>query len=241
VNARVWSSIVVSTAALMMLVGTIAAQGLEIKYVRDSEAYAVLTRQVYRSALEAVESWVANAQAGGPWAVAIDVDETTLDNSTYQLELGTYDISYDDPSWNAWVARREAGVVPGVIDFVASVRGMGGRVAWISNRLEVSLEDTRVNLDLVGLWSDDDRLCLKGDPEYTKADRRRDLANGEGPCGWPGTPVTIAAFLGDQMGDFPATGEPFPGAGEDSAFGTRFFMLPNPMYGPWSRRVTRHR
>jgi hypothetical protein len=43
------------------------------------------------------------------------------------------------------------------------------------------------------------------------------------------------------MGDFPADGEPFPGAGEDSAFGTRFFMLPNPMYGPWSRSVTRRR
>jgi predicted secreted acid phosphatase len=139
------------------------------------------------------------------------------------------------------VARREAGVVPGVTEFVAAVRRMGGRVAWISNRFEVSQEDTRVNLDQVGLWSDDDQLCLKGDPEYTKADRRQDLADGEGLCAWAGAPVTIAVFLGDQMGDFPATGEPFSGAGEDSAFGTRFFMLPNPMYGPWSRRVTRRR
>jgi len=217
VSGRVWSSIAVSAAVLMMPIGTAAAQGLEIKYVRDGETYAVLTRQVFRAALEAVESWVADAQSGGPWAVSLDIDETTLDNSTYQLELGTYDISYDEPSWNAWVARREAGVVPGVIEFVASVRSMGGRVAWISNRFEV------------------------GDSAYTKADRRRDLASGEGSCAWPGAPVTIAAFLGDQMGDFPATGEPFPGAGEDSAFGTRFFMLPNPMYGPWSRRVTRHR
>ena len=240
-NARVWSCIVVSVAVLMVSVETLAAQGLEINYVRASETYAVLTRQVYRSALEAVESWVADAQSDGPWAVSLDVDETTLDNSTYQLEVVTYGISYDEPSWNSWVARREAGVVPGVIQFVASVRRMGGRVAWISNRFNVSLEDTRINLDLVGLWNDDDRLCLKGDSEYTKADRRRDLASGEGSCARHGTPVKIAAFVGDQIGDFPAAGEPFPGAGEDSAFGIRFFMLPNPMYGPWSRRVTRQR
>lgn len=240
-NTRIWSSLAVASAALMIPVEHAAAQGLEIKYVRDSETYAVLTRQVYRSALESVRSWVANAQAGGPWAVVLDVDETTLDNSTYQLEVGTYHTEYDEPSWNAWVGRREAGTIPGVIEFVAAVRRMGGRVAWISNRFEVSQEDTRANLDQVGLWDDDDRLCLKGDPEYSKADRRRDLGTGEGLCAWVGTPVTVAAFLGDQMGDFPATGEPFPAAGDDSAFGTRFFMIPNPMYGPWSRRVTRLR
>lgn len=240
-KVRLWSSVVVSAAALMMPAGIIAAQGLDIRYVRDSDAYAVLTRQVYRSALQAVRSWVANNQASGPWAVVLDVDETTLDNSTYQLELGTYHKDYDEPSWNAWVARREAGVVPGVVEFVAAVRGLGGRVAWISNRYEVSREDTRVNLDAVGLWDDDDRLCLEGDPEYTKAHRRRDLAGGKGECAWGGTPITIAAFLGDQMEDFPAPGEPFPEAGEDSAFGTRFFMIPNPMYGPWSGRVTRRR
>lgn len=231
----------VAIAALVVPTGVTAAQGIDIKYVRDSEAYATLTRQVYRSALASVRSWVADAQTGDPWAVVLDIDETTLDNSTYQLELGTYHTAYDDPAWNAWVARREAGPVPGVVEFVAAVRDMGGRVAWISNRFVVSLEDTRVNLDRLGLWHDDDRLCLKGDTEYTKADRRRDLAGGAGPCSWVGTPVFVAAFLGDQMGDFPAMGEPFPGAGEDAAFGARFFMLPNPMYGPWSRRVTRIR
>ncbi len=240
-NARIWSCIAVAAAALMMPARAIAAQGLEIKYVRDSETYAVLSRQVFRSAFESVRSWVADAQAGGPWAVVLDVDETALDNSTYQLQLGAYNKDYDEPSWNAWVARREAGAVPGVVEFIAAVRGMGGRVAWISNRFEVSREDTRVNLDMVGLWDEGDRLCLKGDPEYTKADRRRDLAGGEGACAWVGTSITVAAFLGDQMGDFPATDEPFPDAGEDSAFGTRFFMIPNPMYGPWARRVTRRR
>ncbi len=167
-NARFWSSVVVSAAALIAPTGTIAAQGLDIKYVRDSDTYAVLTRQVYRSALEAVRSWVADAQSSGPWTVVLDVDETTLDNSIYQLELGTYRKDYDEPSWIAWVARREAGVVPGVVEFIAEVRSMGGRVAWISNRFDVSREDTRVNLETVGLWDDDDRLCLRATPSIPR-------------------------------------------------------------------------
>ena len=221
--------------------GGLTAQSVEVKYVRDSEAYAVLTRQVYRAGLEAVRGRVADAQERGPWAVVLDLDETTLDNSTYQLEIASYGTSYTDSTWNAWVARREAGVVPGVVEFVAAVRALGGRVAWLSNRFGVSREDTRANLEQVGLWNPDDRLCLKDAPEYTKADRRGELAAGAGKCAWDGTPVAVMAFFGDQLGDFPQPGEPFPDAGQDQAFGSRFFMLPNPMYGPWARTVTRVR
>ena len=45
--------------------------------------------------------------------------------------------------------------------------------------------------------------------------------------------------MGDQMGDFPAAGESDPDAGNDAAFGVRYFLLPNPMYGAWVSRRTR--
>jgi len=221
--------------------GGLAAQGTEVKYVRDSEAYAVLTRQVFRAGLDAVQRRVADAGEQGPWAVVLDVDETALDNSTYQLEIATYGTVYDDTTWNAWVARREAGVVPGVVEFIAAVRRLGGRVAFVSNRFAVSREDTRANLESVGLWQAGDLLCLQDGPNYSKADRRAEIAAGAGRCAWAGTPMAVMAFVGDQLGDFPADGEPFPQAGDDQAFGSRFFLLPNPMYGPWSRRVTRVR
>lgn len=212
----------------------------EVKYVRDAEEYATLTRQVYRLALAAVTDATRGARAG-TWAVALDVDETALDNSAYQLERFSYGQPFGSDSWNAWVVRGEAGVVPGVQEFIAGVRRLGGRVAWISNRDDRTRAATQGNLARVGLWSDADRICLAGDTAYTKAVRRAELAEGRGACGWSGTPVRVAAFVGDQMGDFPAAGEADADAGKDEAFGRRYFLLPNPMYGAWATRVTRRR
>lgn len=208
---------------------------LGVKWVRDSEEYAALSRQVYRVAARAVAQAVPQ---GRPWAVVLDIDETALDNSVYELERATYGLPFADASWDAWVARRQAAVVPGAVDFVAEVRRLGGRVAWISNRPDRLAEATRANLESAGLWSVTDRLCLAGDTAYTKRVRRAEVFAGRGRCGWPEA-VSVVAFLGDQTGDFPAAGESDPDAGNDAAFGTRFFMLPNPMYGGWTTRVTR--
>jgi 5'-nucleotidase (lipoprotein e(P4) family) len=216
-----------------------ALHGLHVKYVRDSEEYATLTRMIYRTALSALQT--AREQSGDTtsWVVSVDVDETGLDNSAYELERETYWVPFASENWNSFVARRESGAVPGAVEFVQAIRAAGGRVAWITNRDEVTREDTRENLRRVGLWQDTDRLCLRTDSEYTKAVRRREVLTGEGRCSWDGRPVRILAFIGDALGDFPADGEDIPDAGDDAAFGTRFFMIPNPMYGQWTRRVTR--
>jgi predicted secreted acid phosphatase len=51
--------------------------------------------------------------------------------------------------------------------------------------------------------------------------------------------MTLAAFVGDQMSDFPEPDEPIRDAGSDAAFGHSFFLLPNSMYGAWTTRVTK--
>jgi acid phosphatase len=217
-----------------------ARAAVDVKYVRDSEEYATLARQIYRQATDAVERAAAALPAGTPWAAVLDVDETALDNSTYQLDRAAYGLPFDNASWNAWVRRREAAAVPGAAGFVASVRRAGGRIAWITNRDEEVRDATVANLRAHGLWNEADRLCTATpDASYTKAVRRRELASGEGPCAWPGTAIRVLVYVGDQMGDFPGRGEGDPDAGQDAAFGRRFFLLPNPMYGSWTNRVTR--
>jgi 5'-nucleotidase (lipoprotein e(P4) family) len=209
-----------------------------IKYVRDSEEYATLARQVYRVAGEVVTREATRARRGA-WAVVLDVDETALDNSAYQLERAAYAVPFDAASWSAWVDRREALVVPGVVGFVDLVRRAGGHVAWITNR-DASLADaTRANLKAVGLWGDNDRLCAQKTPQHTKADRRREVVTGKGDCSWPDTGMQALAFVGDQLGDFPDASENIPQSGTDAAFGRTCFLLPNPMYGAWTTRVTR--
>jgi 5'-nucleotidase (lipoprotein e(P4) family) len=215
-----------------------ATQALEIKYVRDSEEYAALARQVYRVATQAVTASARQVPAGR-WAVILDVDETSLDNSLYQLERAAYGLAYSEPSWAVWTARRAAGLVPGAADFIAAVRRLGGHVAWVTNRAARAEDDTRANLQSAGLWNDDDRLCVIGDSTYTKAVRRAEVAAGNGRCSWSGQRLAVLAFVGDQMGDFPAAGEGDGDAGNDAAFGVRYFLLPDPMYGGWTSRVTR--
>jgi 5'-nucleotidase (lipoprotein e(P4) family) len=214
----------------------------EVKWVRDSEEYATLTRQIYRVAQRQVAASREALPRGRAWAVVLDVDQTALDNSVYELERRAYAQPHDTVLYSAWAARREAVPVPGVSEFLAAVRRLGGRVAWITNRNESDRENTRANLAAVGLWNDADRLCLlvPSEPAYTKAARRAEVLSGGGRCGF-GEPVTVLAYFGDQLGDLPAAGEGDPDAGNDVAFGARYFLLPNPMYGAWTNRVTRRR
>lgn len=216
----------------------LATESLSVKWVRDSEEYSVLARQVYRVATSAVES-AAKTFPKGSWAVSLDIDETALDNSTYQLERGAYGLPYDGTSFNAWVMRRESPAVPGAVDFVKRVRELGGRIVWISNRDVPTVDATRANLAAVGLWDKDDRLCLQNDSSHSKRARRAEVLSGQGACSWAGAKVQLIAFVGDQLGDFPGADEGIPNAGTDVAFGRTCFLLPNPMYGPWTERVTR--
>jgi 5'-nucleotidase (lipoprotein e(P4) family) len=215
-----------------------AVHELGIKYMRDSEEYATLARQVYRLAGEAAAR-AASSVSSRRWAVVLDIDETALDNSTYQLERAAYDLPFDAVSWKAWVERRQAGAVPGAVDFIAQVRRAGGHVGWITNRDANLVDATRENLKIAGLWEDDDRLCLQKTPQHTKADRRKEIVSGNGDCAWPAQPMQVIAFVGDQLGDFPAAAEQIPQTGSDSAFGRVCFLLPNSMYGGWVASVTR--
>ena len=211
---------------------------LGIKWVRDSAEYATLTRQVYRLAGDAVGR-AAPMLKGRHWTVVLDVDETALDNSAYQLERAAYGLPFDGASWLAWVRRREAAAVPGAVMFVTAVRSAGGHVAWITNRDTIEVDATRDNLRAAGLWSDDDRLCGQRDAGHTKRMRREEVRSGAGACAWSGAPSPIVVFVGDQMGDFPDVDEMPGDTAGDGAFGRSAFLLPNPMYGGWTTRVTR--
>ena len=230
--------------AVLLAAGVLQAQQpapreLAIKYTRDAEEYATLARQMYRLAAAAVTRTMP-AGSGRPWAVILDVDETALDNSVYQLERAAYGLPFEATSWSAWVHRRQAPPVPGAVDFVAGIRKSGGHIAWITNRSAAEADDTRANLQSVHLWLDDDRMCAQhNETDRTKVSRRAEVLTGRGDCAWTGQPMLVAAFIGDQMSDFPGPDERIPGAGSDDAFGRICFLLPNPMYGSWTSRVTR--
>lgn len=219
-----------------------ATQGLAIKWMRDSGEYASLTRMIYGFAARAMAAAAVEARAAGesaPLVAVLDVDETALDNSVYQLERNTYGLPYDDASWDAWVERRAAGRVPGVADFVAEARARGVRLVWLSNRSHETAQATRDTLAALGLWAAGDALCLQvGDQDARKNERRAQVRDGSGACSL-GAPARVLAYVGDQLGDLPADGEESASFQRADCMGTRCFLLPNPMYGSWARRVTR--
>ena len=204
-----------------------------IRWVRSSAEYRALCLQTYAVAARRLES----AFAGRPhrsWAVILDADETLLDNSLYQKERDTAGQVYSEASWGAWVKRRDAGDVPGARAFLETVHGLGGVVAIVTNRSAALCDDTRANLTRLGLPFDV-VLCQAAGASSDKQSRFRDVAEGRAAPGLP--PLEIAAYVGDNIRDFPAGSQALrdaPAAGL-APFGASYFLLPNPMYGSWEK------
>ncbi len=203
-------------------------------WVRQSAEYAALTRQIYQQALTHVAAAVRDRQTG-TWAVILDADETVLDNSLYQVERERQGLVFTPESWNAWVRRREAVPIPGSAAFLRQVAALGGRIAIVTNRLESECEDTREVFRAHGLPFDV-MLCRPDGQPSDKNPRFASVAAGR--AFGASAPVEVVAVLGDNILDFPALSQALrqqPDAAF-AAFGAKYFVLPNPMYGSWQAR-----
>ncbi|MFN7985683.1 MAG: HAD family acid phosphatase, partial [Vicinamibacterales bacterium] len=168
----------------------------------------------------------------GSWAVILDADETVLDNSQYQLERAQANAGYSDESWAAWVRRREATPLPGVAAFLTRVHSLGGRIAIVTNRLQSVCADTEAVFTKYSL-AHDTILCRVDGTPSDKNPRFRAVAEGRSPLGT--SPLTIVAFVGDNILDFPGLSQGIRSQGDAAyaSFGVQYFLLPNPMYGSW--------
>jgi len=204
-----------------------------IRWSRDSAEHRALFLQVYRAAAAYVEREAAS-RASGSWAVILDADETVLDNSTYQLEQARAGKAFDGASWLAWCARREAVPLPGAAAFLARVRGLGGKIAIVTNRTRTECPDTEAVFQAQGLAYDVMLCKLDGGPS-DKSARFEAVARGTTRAGLP--PLDVVAFVGDNIYDFPGQSQAIRTKGDEAfaEFGARFFVLPNPMYGSWER------
>src|SRR4051794_28430771 len=190
--------------ALFLTPLVFAQSHLEVKYLRDSAEYATSARQVYRLAtMSALDH--ASKKPRGSWAVVLDVDETTLDNSVYELDRGAYDLEYESASWAAWVNRAEAGNVPGVKEFLEAVRKAGGGrvgevvgeeggraggpVVFIPDRAAALPAGARKNLVANALMAEGDLLCHKSSKEDPRGVRGKSVATREHHTSDPQSPV----------------------------------------------------
>ena len=225
-----------------------------VLWVQRAAEYEAVTQTVYRAAADQLDAalkqpnWDAlvpgergNAATGLPPAVVMDVDETVLDNSPYQARLVHDGASYDEATWDLWVAEKKAKPVPGVVDFAKAAAAKGVTILYISNRATHLKDATIANLRAEGLPVKDDSVFLGLGTfvegcEQNGSEKlcRRKLA---------GQKYRVLMQFGDQLGDFAEIVSNTPKdrdalyAEYADWFGERWYMLPNPTYGSWEPAV----
>jgi predicted secreted acid phosphatase/endonuclease/exonuclease/phosphatase family metal-dependent hydrolase len=236
---------------------SISAQSLPlspaVKWLTTSKEYRFLTQDTYQQASSTLEQL---SPQKDNWVVVMDVDETILDNSPYQVSLDKTGASYIPETWEDWVKQASAGLVPGTAAFIQTVIDKGGKLALITNREKRVESYTWQNLRALGLPITPNNTCLLGRAEADKRAidgkatindkdlRRQQVEMGNAPCYHPQTPSTstqewsqsqqILMHVGDNIEDFPSmTQENADIADLMSQQPRTFILLPNPMYGSW--------
>ncbi len=226
-----------------------------ILWLQTAAEYRAAAMQSYESAERMLDnaladrSWTAAIeQESGyenlPPAVILDVDETVLDNSPFNAQLVRENRNFDPALWEDWVSRAAAEALPGAREFVEAAVKKGVTVFYITNRScprnTPAGECPRKDATLRNLVKrdfpapDPSRMLLKYEkPEWgsEKAPRRSAVAGTH----------RILMIIGDDLGDF------IPEVRRDVSpeqrrelteqyrdrWGSRWFILPNPVYGSW--------
>ena len=201
----------------------------DVRWVKESKEYRALCHQVYANAIDKLKNnLISNKYSlnivNNDYAVVMDLDETVLDNSDYQVELYNKKEKYNPDSWDKWVLKKEAELIPGSYDYISFLRSNDIQIIFISNRMHKRLEETKNNMKKLGIYSEGDIYLLRIDRADKKTIRRAEIFDSSGRMkGY--NQFKIIQYLGDAIGDFEVD--------TLDRFGLDQFVFPNPMYGKW--------
>ena len=202
----------------------------DVRWVRESNEYKSLCYQIYSNATTnlnrqvGVNPYSLNNKDLSTYAIVMDLDETVLDNSQYQVELLDKNESFNMTSWAKWVNREEAKLVPGAKEYIDVVRSYGIQLIFISNRMDERLNATINNMKILDIYSESDIFLLRKNKKDKKTVRRNEIYNSTGRMANYNA-YTVIQYLGDAMGDFPSY--------NSKQFSVDQYIFPNPMYGKW--------
>ncbi len=221
---------------------------LSVLYVQTSTEFAANNIQTFNNASKALDmalqdkTWTAaleqknNFSSKKP-AIIVDVDETVLDNSSFQSRTILSGLSYPN-GWAKWVNESNASAVEGVYEFLHYVNDSDVKIFYVTNRLESFREPTIKNLKRLGLPFDDNKntLLMRVDENVRdKTERRRSIADD----------YRIVLLVGDQLTDFISTKEAYVFHSDrkklakkySDMWGSKWFMITNPTYGRWELSI----
>ena len=145
-------------------------------------------------AIEFLHRLAANRRPHEKLALILDIDDTTL--STYPQMAGA-DFGYDPASYDEWIAKAQAPVIPGTLRIYREAQRLGLSVFFITGRKEALRSATERNLHAQGFDNWNLLVMLPADhgSQTTgafKAVARRQIA----AAGY-----TLALSVGDQWSD----------------------------------------
>jgi 5'-nucleotidase (lipoprotein e(P4) family) len=205
-------------------------------YQRSAEMRA-LYYQCYRNAEIALAENLAWSDKTRPVAVVMDIDETVLDNSPFQGWQVISGSTFNESDWLRWVDLARAEALPGAVEFTHYADSLGVEVFYVSNRTAPEAEPTLINLAEKGFADADGSHLLLKESTSSKTPRREQLEKD----------YEILLLVGDNLADMSGMYENrsddlgFSAVDEDKdQFGTRYIILPNPMYGTWLSEIMKH-
>jgi 5'-nucleotidase (lipoprotein e(P4) family) len=220
-------------------------------WMQTSAEYQACCLQTYRMAGDQIEREQSQISAEEqrlqqelPPAVILDLDETAIDNGTYESFLFDSGQDFTPENFNKFVTDHKSSIrmLPGAKDFIERMEKLGIAVMYNSNRPETLRKATIETLAQWGIDTkgmDDPTSCrLLLQTNESSKDARRAAVRAK---------YHILALFGDQLIDFSDEFMP-PAAPTLKArreavdknrqlFGTLWFVLPNPVYGNWQTFV----
>ena len=167
-----------------------------------------------------------------PSAIILDIDETLLDNSKYQVWMMKSDQTFSIKTWNEFCAAQISTAVPGALEFVKYADSKGVKIFYITNRAAETEKDTRENMQKLGfpLGGNVDTFLMQNEkPGWgsAKSTRRAEVTKD----------YRVLLNIGDNFGDFDdryrsSEADRLKAYEADMAYwGKQWLMIANPTYG----------
>lgn len=193
-----------------------------LQWVTKSLEYPLLCQQIYNNALYQFKLLTQQKDFKlKKNAIVMDLDETVIDNSEFQVMMDTNNLKYSEELWAQWVNREKSKLVPGAKNFLMHTKKENIQIIYISNRGEDLLQPTINNLKKLNIYQNNEIFLLRKNINDSKENRRNEILNGNGRMeNYPN--FNIIQYFGDQYEDFHCL--------NTNLFGVSNFIFPNPIY-----------
>jgi 5'-nucleotidase (lipoprotein e(P4) family) len=206
-----------------------------VLWYQHSGEMKALYYQAYNTAKIMLDLYLKDSKSKIKKAVIVDIDETILNNVTYEAWLILSDSQQTKYNWKHWVDTALADTLPGALEFLRYAKSKDVEVFYVSNRSTADVNSSLKNLRKFNFPNaDDQHMLFKTEKVSSKEPRRKSIAKD----------YEIILLCGDNLGDFAAafddrTGNKLTDSINTykSLFGKKFILLPNPMYGGWERQI----